>query len=1717
GSDKEPEAPKEAPHSLDYVHGPEHPPFDVEAPIENQPLPADASPTALSPGYIACSDPKEDLKEDPEEDLADYPADGRDDADDELSDDDDDNDDDDDVDEEENEEEHLAPAYSSAVPTFDPFPSTDDTEAFETDESAPTPVPSPRRRMARMSVQPQTLMSATAEALITELEVEESLTAAAARQPVLDVTTVDATAGRPMSREVGYKIEDIWDDMVRDIEDRAPTTVKGLSQRVIDLCTTLAQNTHEIYRARLDTPDRHEGRPWTATRWYMLRSKHIELILSVLQKQRIDDGDRLTSNIQYERDRYKELICTREAGPLDEPTETESDEIAKYVGGLPDMIHESVMASKPKTIQDAIEFATKLMDQKIRTLVERHAKNKIEFKDTSRNNQKQQYPFKRHNVAWAYTAGLGEKKPYEGSKPLYPKCNYHHDGHCALKYVNCKRTSHLTQECRGLAGNGNVVARAYAVGTAKTTPNSNVVTCTFLVNNRYALILFDTRADRSFVSTVFSSLIDIIPTTLDYSYDVELVDSKIITVNTLIRGCTLNFLNHQFKIDLMPIELGSFDVIIGMDWLSRYHVVIDCAKKIIRIPFGNEILIVHGDGSNNKHGSRLNIISCTKTQNYLLKGCPIFLAHVTTKKAEDKSEEKRLEDELKKLTMKNRYPLLGIDDLFDQLQGSSVYSKIDLRLGYHQLRVREEDISKTTFRTRYGHYEFQAMPFGLPNASAVFMDLMNLVCKPYLEKFMIVFIDDILIYSKSKKEHEEPLKLIMELLKKEEFTPILALPEGSKDFIVYYDASIKGLDAVLIQREKGIAYGTKRTVFTDHKSLLHILDQKELNMRQHRWLELLSDYDYEICYHPGKAIVVADALSRKERIKPLRVRALVMTISLDLPKQILEAQTEARKTENLKAEDVRGILVESARGSKNPKKEKLESHADETLCLRNITEHQKSSSLFVQREIPQWKWDNITIDFVTKLPRTPSGYDIIWVQNAESIHIDHQDTAYYIPKYDKTPSLSEVKKAIYKNLEHRFICERRIVDPSYLNDQPNLRQIFSAIKFICLLYISEQSSPNPNPNYLPPIEDLKVVRDAIFYERPPGKTHKVKSKHVVLNPYQMMISEVKLDFKKWETILSENAISLSRNKDHPNSCLTYLLYCLSNQKPFNLPYYISKRIDSVTQSDMMVLSCGMLLTRLYRHVHSTHPFAISDLHDLVDHVMILLTKGKTRRIMIDGKRPYPKLLQNHLHTRPPMLDRNDFASWQQRIRLYCRGKDNKVNILKSIDEGPYKLGTFRETLAESTEGTPQFGLPKDIYTLINHYTDAKDIWDNVKMLLEGSELTKEDRELQLYDDFEHFRQHKEESIHDYYVRFAKLINDMRNIKMTMSKLQLNFKFVNNMLPEWGRFVTAVKLNRGLRDSNYNQLFAYLKQHEAHEKENKMMLERLSQPTAQPTADPLALLTNVSNTQHDSPSSSTSSFTQLPPPRANSSSPAEDLIENLTSTLTLLTQSYRTFLPQTNNQLRTSSNPRNQATIQDGRVVGQARPGQGRTAQENGVALDAEQLLFLAGGQDNAFDDDVDEQPVAPTAQTMFMAKLSLVDPITDEAGPSYDSDILSEVQDHDQYLDDTCAYHEEHVMHDSVQLDHGVDLHADYKSVSNMILYDQYVKDNEVPVVHSNASSVLNDTFMMIYNDMCEPSAPSVSNTSRNAAVKISLTAELATYREQVELYERRAKFELTE
>nr|GFA15334.1 putative reverse transcriptase domain-containing protein [Tanacetum cinerariifolium] len=487
----------------------------------------------------------------------------------------------------------------------------------------------------------------------------------------------------------------------------------------------------------------------------------------------------------------------------------ESDRVEKYIGGLPDTIHDSVKAARPKTMQEAIKFATELLDKRIRDVVEK----KWKFEGTSGNNQNQPQQNKRQNTGRAYAAGNSDRNIYTGdcrSRPVNANNNNtnnnnrnnnnntnnnnrnnNNNNQKGNGCYECEDQGHFKRNCPKLknnnrgnqGGNDNAQARMYVVGNARANPD-NVVAGMFLPNNHYAYILLDTGADRSFVSTTFSSQIDIAPIALDHHYNVEIADGRIIGLNTIMRDCTLNFLNHPFNIDLLPVELGSFDVIIGMDWLSRYNDVIDCTEKLVCLPFGNEILTIHEEGSNERNESRLNIISCSKAQEYMSKGCHVFLANITSTKDEDKSNGKRLEGVPVVREFPEVFPkdLPGIPptrqveflidlvpdaapvarapyrlapsemkELADQLQeltdkgfirpssspwgapvlfvkkkdGSSVYCKIDLRSGYHQLRVREEDIQKTTFKTRYGHYEFQVMPFGLTNAPTVFMDLMN--------------------------------------------------------------------------------------------------------------------------------------------------------------------------------------------------------------------------------------------------------------------------------------------------------------------------------------------------------------------------------------------------------------------------------------------------------------------------------------------------------------------------------------------------------------------------------------------------------------------------------------------------------------------------------------------------------------------------------------------------------------------------------------------------------------------------------------------------------------------------------------------------------------------------------------------------------------------------------------------------------------------------------
>ncbi|GJR18474.1 putative reverse transcriptase domain-containing protein [Tanacetum coccineum] len=793
-----------------------------------------------------------------------------------------------------------------------------------------------------------------------------------------------------------------------------------------------------------------------------------------------------------------------------------------FIRGLPRSIEGNVTASKPQTLEEANTITQRLIDQVIKhNYVQGINDHKQKFDDrrtftnnnnyqnnrnnnNNRNNDNQQQQNRRQETIRAYAVTPTENSRYTGSLPLCKKCTLHHTGPCNVKYQTCNKVGHQTRNYRNKGpttgsnlqlvfvtcyacgekehyrfqcprANNNAYGRAYLLRDKNAHQDPNVVMGTFLLYQHLARVLFVSGADKSFVSISLAYMLNILPITLDTTYDIEMADGNLVGTNTVIQDCTLILLNQPFKIDLMPIKLGSFDVIIGMDWLSKYHARIIYDEKVVHIPIDGETLIIRGAEPVARAPYRLapseiqelsDQLQELADQGFIRPSTSPWGAPVLFVKKKDGSFRMCIDyRKLNKLTVKNHYPLPRINDLFDQLQGSSAYSKIDLRSGYHQLRVRDEDISKTAFRMRYGHYEFQVMPFGLTNVPAMFMNLMNRVCKPYLDKFVIVFIEDILIYSRNKEKHADHLRIILELLKKEILyaNSNLSVTRRNNDFVVYCDASHQGLGAVLMQREKVIAYasrqlkpheenypthdlelgaivfalkiwrhylyGTKCNVFTDHKSIQHILDQKELNMRQRRWLELLADYDCEIRYHTGKANVVADALSRKERIQPLRVRALVMTLHPKLPSQILETQYEAIKEENIEAKNLRGIdkalevrpdgtrciknqswlllfgnlrdlIMHESHKSKysiHPGSDKMYQDLKKLYwwlnmkaiiaeyvgkcltCSRVKAECQKPSGLLIQPEIPTWKWERITMDFVTKLPKTSNGHDIIWV------------------------------------------------------------------------------------------------------------------------------------------------------------------------------------------------------------------------------------------------------------------------------------------------------------------------------------------------------------------------------------------------------------------------------------------------------------------------------------------------------------------------------------------------------------------------------------------------------------------------------------------------------------------------------------------------------------------------------------------------------------------
>ncbi|GJS00645.1 putative reverse transcriptase domain-containing protein [Tanacetum coccineum] len=649
-----------------------------------------------------------------------------------------------------------------------------------------------------------------------------------------------------------------------------------------------------------------------------------------------------------------------------------------------------------------------------------------------------------------------------------------------------KNTRNNGNQARGKSFNGNVV---------EALQDPKVMTGTFSLNNQFATVLFDSRADFSFISTEFAPLLNVEPCIVNPGYAIEIADGKSVEVDRVIRDCKLELGNSLFTIDLIPLGHGSFDVIVGMDWLSKNKAVIVCHEKVVEIPIDEgRILQVHGERiwkaakslmNDNVDEPRISDIPVVRGFTDVfpedLLGLPLQrqvefridlvpgatpIAKSLYRLAPSKMQElsgqlQELQDkgfirpshspweapvlfvkkkdgsfrmcidykELNKITIINRYPLPSIDDLFDQLQGAFYFSKIDLRSGYHQLRTKEEHkvhlklvlelLRKEKLYAKFSKCEFwlQEMHFlgHVVNQSGIHMDPSKIEAVKNW-KTPTTLSKKNQKYEWGKKEEEAFQTLKNNLCD----APILSLPNRIEDFVVYCDASNQGLGCILMQKGKVITYalrqlkiheknytthdlelgavvfalktwrhylyGTKSVIYTDHKSLQHIFNQKELNMRQRRWIELFSDYECEIRYHPGKANVVADALSRKERVKPRRVRAMAMTIQSGVKEMILAAQSEAFKQENVLAERLHGLDQQMERKEDGSlyfmDRIWVPLVGDVRMCLtcaKVKAEHQRPSGLLQQPEIPEWKWDKITMDLITKLPRSRSGHDAIWV------------------------------------------------------------------------------------------------------------------------------------------------------------------------------------------------------------------------------------------------------------------------------------------------------------------------------------------------------------------------------------------------------------------------------------------------------------------------------------------------------------------------------------------------------------------------------------------------------------------------------------------------------------------------------------------------------------------------------------------------------------------
>ncbi|GJU61351.1 putative reverse transcriptase domain-containing protein [Tanacetum coccineum] len=793
-----------------------------------------------------------------------------------------------------------------------------------------------------------------------------------------------------------------------------------------------------------------------------------------------------------------------------------------------------------KTIQKAVQISGALTDEAVRNGSIKKVEKRGSVGEPSKDKNGRDDNKRNRTVnAFATTVNpVGRENT--GTWPKCTICNsFHAPGGLCRTCYNCNRPGHLARDCRSVPRNVNPVnarnptvracyecgstdhvrpacprlnraqgpgenrpnqvaannggqghgnqgnqarVRAFILGAEEARQDPNIMTGTFTLNNYFATTLFDSGVDYIFVSTTFIPLLVLEPSDLGFRYEIKIASGQLVEIDKVIKGCKLEIEGHVFNIDLIPFGHGSFDVIIGMDWLSNCKAKIIWHEKVVRMPLSDgKVLRVLGERPEEKARLLMSAKANERKQEEIVvvRDFPEVFQDDLSGLPPTREIEFRIEL-IPRATLVAKFPYRLAPSELEELSGhlkelqdkgfirpssspwgAPFFSKIDLRSGYHQLRVHEDDIPKTTFRTRYGHFEFTVMPFGLTNAPAMFMDLMNRVCRPYLDKFVIVFIDDILIYSKTQEEHVEHLRLVLGLLKKEKLyakfskcefwlrevqflghvingngihvdpskieavknwkaprtptevrsflglagyyrrfienfskiaksltiltqkcktfdwgeeqelafqtlkdklcnAPVLALPDGPEDFVVYCDASGIGLGCVLMQRGKVIAYASRQLKIHEKNYTTHDLELGAVVFALKIWRHYLYGTK-SVIYTDHKSLqhifrnVVADALSRKERVKPKRVRAMNMILQSSIKDRILAAQKEA---------------VDEFVGLQKGLDEMIEQRSDGTLYyLDRIwvplkgevkAEHQRPSGLLQQPKI------HVIVDRLTK-------------------------------------------------------------------------------------------------------------------------------------------------------------------------------------------------------------------------------------------------------------------------------------------------------------------------------------------------------------------------------------------------------------------------------------------------------------------------------------------------------------------------------------------------------------------------------------------------------------------------------------------------------------------------------------------------------------------------------------------------------------------------------